>query len=549
MSDLIQVENSTEYYKNGNIKAYQSILHHIKLDKVVKVRHKEHSIYKRKFDDACKLLMLEWESVSTTKNVEIFIEKSQNFHVYSYNSSKFKFNTFVDKQIKENVNQTIKTPSYKVLNEISKPSKTDEKYILKENLLHKIFPFYANRKKKELEIIYNKNLAHYNKVAAENERIRIENKQNKENYMKQIQEIENKIKSIKNRNKTLYENYANAKESISIIEYFEHVMSRDFDFNNIYKKISYEIDFDIEDRTLVVNFQFPLESNFPQNKEFKLIKTKQLIKETPFKQKEYTKLIMDSYYSLYIAIINEFIKVDVENIVDNIVLNGFYKGMDTRLGKEFETCIMTSKVDVDEFKKINLININPRDTFKYFSGKGIPNPENITKVEPIRFLDKGKFKLIDSNQVLSSLSAETNLAAIDWQDFETLVREVFELEFKEQDIEIRNTQHSNDGGIDIVAFNNNPYTGGVILVQAKRYTNTVTPEPVRALKGSMEEHKAIRGILVTTSDFGSASREFAAQHNITLINGEQLVDMFKSHNYDFHIDLEQAKSLNSNNFI
>ncbi len=121
---------------------------------------------------------------------------------------------------------------------------------------------------------------------------------------------------------------------------------------------------------------------------------------------------------------------------------------------------------------------------------------------------------------------------------------MFELEFREQDIEIKNTQLSNDGGIDVVAFNKNPYTGGIIVLQAKRYTNTVTPEPVRALKGSMDEHKAIRGILVTTSDFGGSSREFAGQHNITLINGEMLIDLFKKHNYNFHIDLEQAKLQN-----
>ena len=134
---------------------------------------------------------------------------------------------------------------------------------------------------------------------------------------------------------------------------------------------------------------------------------------------------------------------------------------------------------------------------------------------------------------------------MDWKEFETLIRDVFELEFREQDIEIRNTQYSNDGGIDVVAFNKNPYTGGVILLQAKRYTNIVTPEPVRALKGSMEEHKAIRGILVTTSDFGGSSREFAGQHNITLINGDQLIELLKKQGYDFHINLEQAKIINA----
>jgi restriction system protein len=265
------------------------------------------------------------------------------------------------------------------------------------------------------------------------------------------------------------------------------------------------------------------------------------------KNKELNQLIKASYYSIYIGLINEIVRLDSNNLLNNVILNAFYKGVDTRTGHDFKMCLMTSKIIINDFKKINLLKINPKDTFKYFSGKGIPNPNNLIKVEPIRFFDKSKYKLIESNEIISSFSSETNLAAIDWKDFEILVKDIFELEFKEFNIEIKNTQHTNDGGIDVVAFNPNPYSGGIILLQAKRYTNTVSPEPVRALKGSMDQYNAIRGILVTTSDFGGSSKEYANQHNITLINGQELLELLKKHNYNFHIDLKQAKLMNNFN--
>lgn len=81
-------------------------------------------------------------------------------------------------------------------------------------------------------------------------------------------------------------------------------------------------------------------------------------------------------------------------------------------------------------------------------------------------------------------------------------------------------------------------------MQAKRYTNIVTPDAVRALKGSMDEKNAIRGILVTTSDFGPASKEYAGQHNITLINGEMLVQLCRENGLNYMIDLKQAKEIN-----
>ena len=209
-------------------------------------------------------------------------------------------------------------------------------------------------------------------------------------------------------------------------------------------------------------------------------------------------------------------------------------------------CIMSCKVDMDHFRNIKLENIDSKECFKYLKGRGVPNPVNLVQIKPIRFINKEQYKLIDSDNVLSNLNADTNLAAMDWRDFETLIKDVFELEFLSQDIEIRNTQHSNDGGIDVIAFNKNPYSGGIIVLQAKRYTNTVTPEPVRALKGTMQDINAIRGILVTTSNYGKSSYEFAAQNNITLINGDELIQMFDKHGYSFHINIEQAKALNSN---
>ncbi len=37
--------------------------------------------------------------------------------------------------------------------------------------------------------------------------------------------------------------------------------------------------------------------------------------------------------------------------------------------------------------------------------------------------------------------------------------------------------------------------------------------------------------------------------NITLIDGDKLLEMFKKHNYNFHIDLEQARKNNAMNLL
>lgn len=435
-------------------------------------------------------------------------------------------------------------PSFiKVPKLLEKPNKESEKYIVNIKWYHKLFGL-TNQVINKIEKIYENDLELYNSSHSEKQKIENINKYKLKEYNDLLDEYNKEIESDMNYYNKLFEDYSNLDDNLKIKAYFEKVIKN---FSLCFSIIEFKhlnLEYNFEDRSLVVDFLLPQESYFPKAKAYKYVKSRNEINEIQFKEKERNELIKDTYYSMYLAIAYEIYNFDISNKVSDIILNGFYKGIDKRTGKEFEVCIMSSKIPYEEFKDIDFKNINPRDTFKYFKGRGTPDVNNITQIEPIRFSDKSKFKIINSDSVLDSLSAESNLAAMDWQDFEVIIRDVFELEFREQDIEIKNTQQSNDGGIDVVAFNKNPYTGGVILLQAKRYTNIVTPEPVRALKGSMDEHKAIRGILVTTSDFGNSSREFANAHNITLINGDQLVDLFSSHGFNFHINLEQAKILN-----
>ena len=61
---------------------------------------------------------------------------------------------------------------------------------------------------------------------------------------------------------------------------------------------------------------------------------------------------------------------------------------------------------------------------------------------------------------------------------------------------------------------------------------------VRDLYGTMINEGAAKGILVTTSYFGSDSREFVKDKPISLIDGSNLIYMFSQYGYDVHIELQ-----------
>lgn len=143
-----------------------------------------------------------------------------------------------------------------------------------------------------------------------------------------------------------------------------------------------------------------------------------------------------------------------------------------------------------------------------------------------------------------SARGDRNLAVMSWDDFEHLIRELFEKEFELRGGEVRVTQASRDGEVDAIAFDPDPITGGKIVIQAKRYTRTVGVSAVRDLFGTVMNEGASRGILVTTADYGPDAYQFASDKPLTLLNGSNLLHMLERHGYRAKIDLIEARQLN-----
>ncbi len=158
-------------------------------------------------------------------------------------------------------------------------------------------------------------------------------------------------------------------------------------------------------------------------------------------------------------------------------------------------------------------------------------------------LNREDRRFVGSYNVAESLDDKTNLAAMDWLDFENLIRELFEKEFSKDGGEVKITQASRDGGVDAIAFDPDPIRGGKIVIQAKRYTNTVGVAAVRDLFGTVHNEGATKGILVTTSDYGPDAYDFAKGKPLTLLTGSELLYLLGKHGYQAKIDLKEAKKL------
>lgn len=231
------------------------------------------------------------------------------------------------------------------------------------------------------------------------------------------------------------------------------------------------------------------------------------------------------------------------NLPSSVVFNGWIRQLDRSSGHETITCLATLHTTVDAFGKVNLANVDPKACFKAFKGIAGTRLTDLAAVRPILTLKTSDSRFVASVAVLDRVDEGSNIALMGWEEFEHLIREIFQAELSGAGAEVKITQASRDGGVDAVAFDPDPIRGGKIVIQAKRYTNTVDVSAVRDLYGTVMSEGASKGILVTTSSFGPDAYTFAKDKPLVLMSGANLLYLLEKHGRRFKIDLAEAKRL------
>ncbi|MBN8283565.1 MAG: restriction endonuclease [Zoogloea sp.] len=113
--------------------------------------------------------------------------------------------------------------------------------------------------------------------------------------------------------------------------------------------------------------------------------------------------------------------------------------------------------------------------------------------------------------------------------FEELIASVFH----KNGFDVELTPETRDGGIDIIAVQRDDLCGGSLnLIECKRYLphNTVGIGVVQRLYGVVEQHKATKGIIVTTSSFTKDAKEAAefSKHRLVLNDYSNLTSWLKA---------------------
>lgn len=285
-----------------------------------------------------------------------------------------------------------------------------------------------------------------------------------------------------------------------------------------------------ESRELWVEYELPRKEVIPAVTGYRYVKTKDVIQPGLRKEPEINKLYEKLIARVALRTLAEAFDAAPATLVAGIVFNGYVSAKDPATGRPVRPLLLSVHAPREEFAEIVLDEpeLDPKACLRaYLNALISPHPYDLEPVEPVLKFDLRKFKFVEEMNVIAGLDSRPDLLALKPVEFEHLIRELFEAMGMKSWV----TQASRDEGVDGVAVNEDPIVGGLCIIQAKRYSKIVGLEAVHALAGVMDDKNAAKGVLVTTSWVGKASRDFAARNGsrIEIIEGRHLKSLLREH--------------------
>lgn len=284
-----------------------------------------------------------------------------------------------------------------------------------------------------------------------------------------------------------------------------------------------------EARELLIEYELPRQDVVPAVTGYKYLKTKNEIQPVPRKDAEIKKVYERLVARVALRTLAEAFDAAPATLVDGIVFNGYVSAKDKMTGKPIRPLLVSVHADRGAFGAIVLDEpeLDPKACLSgYLNAVVSPHPYDLEAVRPVVQFDLSKYKFVEEMDVIAGMDSRMDLLSLTPTEFEHLIRKLFE----EIGMKSWVTQASRDDGVDGVAVNEDPIVGGLCIIQAKRYSKIVGLEAVHALAGVMEDKNAAKGVMVTTSWVGKASRDFAARNGrIEIIEGRHLKSMLMEH--------------------
>jgi restriction system protein len=323
----------------------------------------------------------------------------------------------------------------------------------------------------------------------------------------------------------------------AVVQYLSHVLdSSEYpeEFDERYRAA-----YSPESKALVVEYVLPDPDVVPPVKEYAYVRSKDEIREKARPKGETAAIYRGAVAALTLRTIRELFAAAPADVLDVVTLNGVVETVSQATGEAIRPCVVSVRTTRAAFGAINLARVEPAACLAALGATVSKKPEELSAVRPVIEFDMADHRFVAGSDVLGGLEGldeRPNVMDLSPSEFEALVTNLF----ARMGLDAKLTRSSRDGGVDCVAFDPRPVLGGKVVIQAKRYRNTVGVSAVRDLYGTMLNEGANKGILVTTAGYGPDAFTFAKDKPIELIDGGNLLYLLAQHGVEARIVMPDA---------
>ena len=282
-------------------------------------------------------------------------------------------------------------------------------------------------------------------------------------------------------------------------------------------------------REVVVEYELPPQSLIPADRDYKYVATRDELVAVPRPVKEVKERYARLIAQVALRTIREiYASVTIPAVVSAVTFNGHVSTKDLATGQPIRPCLISVSAEREMFGTFVLTDLDPVACLRKLNALVSNHPYDMEAVRPVVDFETllSQYKFVEGMDAVAGLDSRPDLLDMSPTEFEHLVRQLFEA----MGMQSWTTQPSKDDGVDAVAVNEDPVFGGLCIIQAKRYRSAVSVEAVRALAGVMEDKRATKGILVTTSWVTKDGHAFADRHGrMQIIECEEIKFLCKEH--------------------
>jgi hypothetical protein len=141
------------------------------------------------------------------------------------------------------------------------------------------------------------------------------------------------------------------------------------------------------------------------------------------------KLIQASLFSTAIYFGHLVGRFGLSEVFDTVVVNVEQDWFDPASGHPRNGIVASLQAKREVFANLDLEKIDPVACFRELKGLSTPNMNVPTPIRPIMQMQTTDARFVESRDVDLEVDPQSNLAAMDWEDFEHLIAQLMEWEF------------------------------------------------------------------------------------------------------------------------